>query len=296
MFTNGNIVVLKECPYNPKCTDVSTADTFHIESCDKTNAQAKPASFSANYANEKGLPFSPNELTLIQTSRELILPDTSLCMIVRDELMNPAGGLELFLKCHAQFFDEVVIVDTGSKDGTREFLEEAVSKFSNLKVLDQKWQGYANARNHSIEKATQKYVLNLDADELIEPKDFENLKIIMPETNSKYYKFCFLDINPSEIVKSAGWNPRLFEKGTAELANAVWETAILFSERSQLVDLTATIKHFRPADTGVRLKHKNWYSLCERHIFNKAPSEVADFNRWKAFNLKRKEFYPFTSA
>lgn len=55
----------------------------------------------------------------------LVLPNTSLCSIVRDELMNPAGGIKDFMECIVPYVERAVIVDTGSLDGTREVLEEA---------------------------------------------------------------------------------------------------------------------------------------------------------------------------
>ena len=54
----------------------------------------------------------------------------SLCMIVRDE----EDVIERCLKSVRDIADEIIIVDTGSKDNTKEI----VSKFTNL-VFDFKW-------------------------------------------------------------------------------------------------------------------------------------------------------------
>nr|MBP7708770.1 hypothetical protein [Candidatus Pacearchaeota archaeon] len=58
-----------------------------------------------------------------QTEKRTILPDTSLCAIVRDEIINPAqlpgkSGIRSFVESHVPYVEQAVIVDTGSVDGT----------------------------------------------------------------------------------------------------------------------------------------------------------------------------------
>lgn len=60
---------------------------------------------------------------------------------------------------------ELILVDDGSTDGTREYLEKLSSSQICVIMLD-KNQGVANARNRGIEEAKGKYVAFLDADDL----------------------------------------------------------------------------------------------------------------------------------
>ena len=124
-----------------------------------------------------------------------ILKDTSLCSIVRDEKMNPAGGIRRFVDSHVPFVEEAVIVDTGSIDGTREILEEMSGKYSNLKIYDKKFRGYANARNFSLKKAGAKNALILDADEVLTHKnpgdDFKELGKALGESRLGHYRIDF---------------------------------------------------------------------------------------------------------
>ena len=135
------------------------------------------------------------------TSKEVrptILKDTTLCMIVRDEKMNPAGGIERFAAAHIPHVEEAVIVDTGSVDGTREILERLESQYPNLRVLDRPFDGYSNSRNFSLDQSRTKYNLVLDADELLTEKsptnDWEDLKEIMEEVDIEMTAFLGLDI------------------------------------------------------------------------------------------------------
>jgi glycosyltransferase involved in cell wall biosynthesis len=84
----------------------------------------------------------------------------SLCMIVRDEEHN----LGDCLRPVAGLVDEMVVVDTGSRDGTRD-----VARACGARVVDFPWQdSFAAARNESLRHATGEWVLWLDADDRID--------------------------------------------------------------------------------------------------------------------------------
>ena len=84
-------------------------------------------------------------------------PGLSLCMIVKDE----ADMLPAFLARAQGLWDELVVVDTGSRDATVAILEAAGAK-----VLHHPWQNdFALARNYSLEAAGGEWILVLDPDE-----------------------------------------------------------------------------------------------------------------------------------
>ena len=91
----------------------------------------------------------------------------SLCMIVKDEEKT----LARCLKCASKFADEIIIVDTGSKDKTKE-----IAKSFNCKLYDLKWEdNFEKARNYSFSKATKDYIMWLDADDFI---DEDNIRLL----------------------------------------------------------------------------------------------------------------------
>ena len=89
-------------------------------------------------------------------------PNLSLCLIVRDEEKHLARCLESV----KNIADQIVVVDTGSKDATRE-----IAKNLGAEVQHFEWIGdFAAARNASLEHARGRWILVLDADEwLAEP-------------------------------------------------------------------------------------------------------------------------------
>lgn len=101
----------------------------------------------------------------------------SLCMIVKDEELNLTACLEHI----SGVVDEVIIVDTGSKDRTKEIARRYTDK-----VYDYKWNNdFSGARNFSISKADGDYVLILDGDEITESIDMNEIKRLIAANPEK---------------------------------------------------------------------------------------------------------------
>ncbi len=130
----------------------------------------------------------------------------SLCMIVKNEEKNLGKCLESI----ADYIKDIVIVDTGSTDNTREIAREYTNK-----VYDFKWCGdFSKARNFSISKASNDWVLILDADEVICKFDKEKVKNFIKDNNKTIGRI--KRINPfedgKEIKKYIERVNRLFNK------------------------------------------------------------------------------------
>ncbi len=91
----------------------------------------------------------------------------SLCMIVRDE----EAVLERCLQSVAGVVDEIVIVDTGSTDRTKEI----ATKFTD-RIYDFPWcDDFSAARNFAFSKGTGAYLMWLDADDILPDGEREGL-------------------------------------------------------------------------------------------------------------------------
>jgi tetratricopeptide (TPR) repeat protein len=83
----------------------------------------------------------------------------SAAIIVKDE----ADRLDACLTSLRGLVDEIVVVDTGSRDGS-----VAVAERHGAVVAHEPWQGdFANARNRSLDLATGEWILYVDADEQV---------------------------------------------------------------------------------------------------------------------------------
>ena len=95
-------------------------------------------------------------------------PRISLCMIARDE----AAMLPNCLASVRGAVDEIVVVDTGSQDGTAQIAEGAGARVLHFPWVDD----FAAARNHGLEHASGQWVLVLDADERLAPRAAQGLR------------------------------------------------------------------------------------------------------------------------
>ena len=83
----------------------------------------------------------------------------SVVIITLNEEANLPRTLE-----SVKWADEIVVLDSGSTDHTREIAESAHAKF-----FAEPWKGFAKQKNSALQKASGDWILSLDADEEVEP-------------------------------------------------------------------------------------------------------------------------------
>lgn len=105
-------------------------------------------------------------------------PFLSACLIVKNE----EDMLRRCLQSLQGEVDEIVIVDTGSTDTTKEIAKEFTEKVYDFKWIDD----FAAARNAAASYATGEWILAIDADECV---DLENLKAAIEEIKSHNNKY-----------------------------------------------------------------------------------------------------------
>lgn len=104
-------------------------------------------------------------------------PSISLCMIVKNEEEH----LARCLTSARDLVSQIVIVDTGSTDRTVE-----IARSFGADVHHHAWEGnFSKARNISMGYATGEWILILDADEELDPADFEIIRKTLASTEFK---------------------------------------------------------------------------------------------------------------
>src|SRR5438445_13689656 len=89
-------------------------------------------------------------------------------MIVKNEETR----LPACLESASDLFDEVVVVDTGSSDNTKE-----VALRYGVRVYDFHWvDSFAAARNEALRHATARWIMWLDADDRLDQENRERLR------------------------------------------------------------------------------------------------------------------------
>jgi GT2 family glycosyltransferase/predicted Zn-dependent protease len=132
-------------------------------------------------------------------------PRVSLCLIVKNEEDN----LPACLASAAGLFDEVIVVDTGSTDRTRE-----VAIGLGARVFDFAWvDDFAAARNESLRHATGDWVFWLDADDRLDEANREKLRALfarLGDEDAAYVMKCLCLPEPGGTTATAVDHVRLF--------------------------------------------------------------------------------------
>lgn len=87
-------------------------------------------------------------------------PRLSACIIT----LNEADRIDACL-ASLSFCDEVIVVDSGSTDGTR---ERALA--AGARVVERAFDGYRRQKDYAVQQAAHDWVLCLDADERVSPE------------------------------------------------------------------------------------------------------------------------------
>ncbi len=133
----------------------------------------------------------------------------SLCMIVKNEENN----IRRCLESAKDAVDEIIIVDTGSSDRTKDICLEYKAK-----IYDFEWKDdFAKARNFSIDKAASDWILWMDADEELRIRNKESLKNYLENKTTAAYSVKMLHLYGTEAENDRqyyiSYNHRLFQNG-----------------------------------------------------------------------------------
>lgn len=148
----------------------------------------------------------------------------SVCMIVKNE----EAQLRQCLESLVPIADEIIIVDTGSTDRTKEIAAEFTDKIYDFLWIDD----FSAARNFAFGKAAMDYIYTADADEVIDEKNialFKQIKqVLLPEIEIVQMHYLNLMETNTAYNSKRELRPKLFKRlRTFEWINPVHETVRL---------------------------------------------------------------------
>ena len=126
----------------------------------------------------------------------------SVCIITKNEITKLSRCLDAL----SAYPFEIVVVDTGSTDGTREMIEERADVSGDFTWVDD----FAKARNYCVSLAHNDWILSLDSDEFITNIDLESLSKFITENELNLGRIDLVNIIPS--VNSSSNCDRSHEK------------------------------------------------------------------------------------
>lgn len=117
--------------------------------------------------------------------------------------------------------DEVVVVDSGSTDGT-----VALCRAAGAQVHEMDWPGFGPQKNRALGFATGDWVLSLDADEVVPPELRDEIQQAIAGPGAfTAYRIPRLSSFLGRPMRHSGWWPdhvcRLFRRGEARFTDAL---------------------------------------------------------------------------
>ncbi len=114
--------------------------------------------------------------------------------------------------------DEIVVVDSGSTDGTVEICEN-----QGAKVVMTDWPGFGPQKNRALDLATSDWVLSLDADEYVSEELAREIRDAVSASGAVAYSIPRSSSYCGKYMRHSGWWPdrvtRLFRRGRARFSD-----------------------------------------------------------------------------
>lgn len=175
----------------------------------------------------------------------------SVCMIVKNEEKN----IEKSLKSIQKLGYESIVVDTGSTDRTKE-----IAKRYTDNLFDFKWcDDFSLARNFSVSKAKNKYILILDADEEIAEFDKNEIEEMIIKNENKIGTIDIVNEykRNGNSFKSISKVSRIFNKDKYKFKGKIHEQLVsLVGKKEEYYNLKVKINHSGYSEEEIKRKDK----------------------------------------
>jgi len=177
----------------------------------------------------------------------------SVIIIVKNEEKNIGACLE-----SVKWADEIIVVDTGSSDGTVDICRKYTDK-----IYDSKWLGFGPLKNFAMDKTSGDWILNIDADEIVSSELKDEIKEILeipPDKEGYYIPFRNYFLGRAMRFGGLGREKhlRFFKKSSGRFnENAVHEGVVLAGKTGSL---RGVVEHRSYADLKEYFRKLNLYT------------------------------------
>ncbi len=168
-----------------------------------------------------------------------------------------------------QCFDEVVLVDSGSTDSTVE-----IAQAFGCKVVHQDWLGFAKQKAHAMSLCKNKWVFNIDGDEVLSDELAKQIQTLVDENTADAFKLYFEDLfwgQPMSASSAKRSIIRVYNKEKVSFpTNRLVHENVVLDSGSVVKDVKERVKHYGYHSTDILMSKQNSYSsLKAQEKFNK---------------------------
>ena len=177
------------------------------------------------------------------------------------------------------FVDEIVVVDSGSDDATRD-----VARSFGARVVEEAWRGFGPQKRHAVSLASHDWVLCIDADEEVSKELAAAIGEIVPGTArhagyrmSRSNRFMGRYLRHGEGFPD--WSLRLFDRRSAQWSDdAVHEKVVVSSGSVGRLPEGAVLMHHSAESLATYLDKQNRYTSLQADALHRAGERA---NVWR---------------
>jgi len=163
------------------------------------------------------------------------------------------------------FADEIVVVDSGSSDGTAE-----IAGRYGARLVQKEWLGFGRQKQYAVDQARHDWVLCLDADETVSPRLAASIQAALAAPVSPVYRMPrrnrFLGRWLSHGEGYPDWSPRLFNRMNARWSDDLVHEKVLYAVTPGT--LQGDLMHDSSDDLTAYLERQNRYTtLAARQAY-----------------------------
>jgi glycosyltransferase involved in cell wall biosynthesis len=154
--------------------------------------------------------------------------------------------------------DEIVVVDSGSSDGTRE-----IAASLGARVVEETWRGYATQKNFAAASALNDWILSIDADEELTPELAAEISALKNQpVRFDAWTMPRLARYLGRWIRHSGWYPdrkvRLYHRERANWQGEYVHESVQTSGR--IGELKSDLLHFTCDSLGQHLRTLDRYT------------------------------------
>lgn len=183
---------------------------------------------------------------------------------------NEERNIERCLESLSGIASEVIVVDSGSTDGT-----ESICRQYGAHFVHHDWEGFSCQKNFAETLATGDWILSLDADEQVGEVLFDSIIELLGKGphEGEVYSMNRLTNFCGHWIRHCGWYPdtkvRLWQRGTARWEGDVHEQ-LVFSKPVKTLQLKGDLLHYSYYTLDeLATRQAHYYQLAAKEAYAK---------------------------